>query len=75
MANLAFGAGDRDLRAGLERSPCAFGADDRRHTQFARHDCRMTGSAAAFRHDRGGNLHDRLPIRGGRIPQPERRPV
>ncbi len=51
-ADLAFGAGDRDDRAGLQRCGGALGADHRRHAEFPRHDRGMAGAAAAVGDDR-----------------------
>ena len=66
-AGFAVGAADRDHRAGFEPFGRAFGADHRRHAEFAGDDRRMAGAAAAAGDDRGGGLHHRLPIGAGRL--------
>ena len=80
VANVAFGARDRDRHPGLEFLGGMRRADDRGDAEFARHDGGMTGPAALVGDDAGGDLHHRLPIRtGGRrdqnLPWPEGREV
>ena len=61
--DLALGAGHRHHGAGLQRLRGAVGADHGRNAELARDDRGVTGAPAALGHDRGGDLHDRLPIR------------
>ena len=69
-ANIAFGAGDRDIGPGLELLGRVRRAHHGGYAQFPRHDGRMAGPAALVGDDAGGDLHDRLPIRtGGRRDQ------
>ena len=65
--DLALGAGDRHHGAALQRLLGAVGADHGRNAEFAGDDRGVTGSPAALGHDRGGDLHHRLPIRRGRF--------
>ena len=67
VAGLAFGAGNRHLRAGLQLS-CRVGrTDNGRNAEFAGDNGGMTGASAAIGDDGGGDLHDRLPVRAGRL--------
>ncbi len=65
--DLALGAGDRHHGATLQRLLGAVGADHGRNAELAGDDRGVTGSPAALGHDRGRDLHHRLPIRRGRF--------
>ena len=67
MSDVALCAGNRDDRSGLESLEAIFGADDCGNSHLPRDDGRVTGPAAAIRDDAGGFLHDRLPVRSGRV--------
>ena len=64
-ADVAFGAGDRDICPRLELLGGVRRAHHGGYTQFARDDGRMAGPAALVGDDTGRDLHDRLPIRTG----------
>ena len=66
-AGVALGARDGDRRAVGQLSGGVAGADDRRDAELAGDDRRVAGPAAAVGDDRGGALHDRLPVRVGHV--------
>ncbi len=64
---VAFGAGNRHLRALRERARAVLAAHHRRDPQLARDDRGMAGPSAAVGHDGRGALHHRLPVRIGHV--------
>ena len=66
-AVVALRARDGHLAAVLERDGRVAGADDGGDAEFPGDDRRVTGAAAAVGDDRGGELHDRLPVRVGHV--------
>ena len=66
-ALVALGAGDRHLLLVVQHVRRVAGADDRRQAELAADDRRMRGAAAMVGDDRRGALHDRHPVRVGRL--------
>ena len=65
--DLSLGAGHRHDATGLQSILRSCRPDYGRNAEFACDNRRMAGPSAALCHDRGGNLHDRLPIRARRL--------
>ena len=67
VAGVALGARDRDPAAVLQLAGGVAGADDGRDAELAGDDRGVAGAAAAVGDDRGGALHDRLPVGVGHV--------
>ena len=74
-ADVSLRAGHRHDLAGLQSALRSFRPDDGRHAELARDNGRVTGAPAALGHDRGRDLHDRLPVRARRLARREPRPA
>ena len=67
QAGVTLGARDGDFAAVSEGLRAGAGADDGRDAELASDDRGVTGASAAVGDDRGGPLHDRLPIGVGHV--------
>src|SRR6185436_10672173 len=67
IAGIAVRARDGDGLAILELAGGVAGADHGGNTELAGDDRRVAGAAAAVGDDRGGDFHDRLPVRVGHV--------
>src|SRR5689334_4514550 len=67
LAGFAVGARHGNRHSGRKLRGSLGSPNHRRYTQLASYNGRMAGAAAAGGHDRGGTLHDRLPIRTRRL--------
>ena len=66
-AGVALGAGHGHVLAVADLLHGVAAAHDRRHAELAGDDRGMAGAAAPIGDDRGGALHDRLPVRIGHV--------